>query len=272
MKKIALLIVMVLFLTSCNNAQENKGVHTDDNSPKIEVVTSIIPLASIANYIGGDYVDTISLIPAGVSPHGFDLKPNQMIELEKSDLIISLGFDHIDGFLDKVIEGKNVLIASDNITLMEGSDSHDHEYHEDEHHEDEDEDHEDEGHEDDTHVWTSSVNALIIAINITEKLTELSPENKTYFEGNYLKFENELTEIKQGFLDRTTTKTQKEFIVFHDAYNYFFDELSIDSQKKLVFQTNVLSDPNSAEMKELIDEIDIHGVNIAFKEPQFNDK
>jgi len=50
-------------------------------------------------------------------------------------------------------------------------------------------------------------------------------------------------------------KKQADFIVFHDAYNYLFKELNIDNTKKHIFRSNVLSDPNSNDIKELIDKI-----------------
>lgn len=286
MKKLFILFTLLFTLISCNtekeisnNTQTNNVTEITENSDrkeeKLKIITSIIPLASIANYIGGEYVEVKSLLPAWVSPHGFDLKPNQMIDIEKSDLILSLWYDHIDGFLDKAIQWKNALITTNGIEIMEWSDDHDHD-HEDEHSEEDHDEHEDENHDEDEHefdphVWTSAENALMIAKSIENKLSELQPKNTYKFAENYTNLENELLSMKQNFLNSVAWKTQAEFIVFHDAYSYLFAELSIDNSKKLVFRTNVLSDPNSAEMKEIIDEITIHWVNNIYKEPQFSD-
>lgn len=281
MKKIFIFIAMIFALVSCNNEKTLVSLEENDSktSDKLEITTSIIPLASIANYIGWDYVEATSLVPVWVSAHGFDLKASQMVDIEKSDLIVYLGLEHIDWFLDKAIADKNVLIASYGIELIEWSEDHEHEgedemdnehdEHEDE--EDHEEEHEHDEHESDPHVWTSAFNALVIAKNIENKLIELNPENKDIFETNYKNFETELSSVKQSFFDSILDKTQDEFVVFHDAYNYLFNELNIDSSKKLVFRTSVLSDPSSAEMKELIDEITENWVKVIFKEPQFND-
>ncbi len=322
MKKISLFIILVLsfLLVSCNNQNtkqiSQKNTNIEKQAEKLQITTSIIPLASITNYIGWDYVEAKSLVPAWVSPHGFDLKPSQMIQIQESYLILSLGYDHIDWFLDKALEDKNVLITTKWIEMIEWSDDHHH--HEDEHHEDEhhdEENHEDKNHDEenhleknykkhsethdddhhweehnendykdehqddhyenwhelDPHVWTSAENALLIAKNIESKLSEIQPQNSNYFSNNYESLEKELLWIKQSFLDRISWKTQSEFIVFHDAYSYLFSELNIDSSKKLVFRTNVLSDPNSLEMKEIIDEITKHWVKNFYKEPQFKD-
>ncbi|NDK08585.1 zinc ABC transporter solute-binding protein [Candidatus Gracilibacteria bacterium] len=268
MKKIIVFIIVSLFLFSCADSKKDdvvKGAGKDIR--KIQVETSIIPLASLVNYIGGDFVEVNSLVPAGVSPHGFDLKPEQMVQIDKADLIVYLNLEHIDGFLNKAIEKKDKLVVSKGIKLIEGA-PHEHEEEGEKHEQDE---HEEEAHSVDPHIWTSSVNALIIAEKIKNKLIELSPENKVYFDNNYTTLKGQLKLAKTDFLAATKGKKAKEFIVFHDAYNYLFTELGIDSKSKIVFQKSVLSDPNSSEMKELVDEIKLHSIKTAFSEPQFSD-
>lgn len=238
----------------------------------IKVETSIIPLGSLTNYIGGDFVEVNSIVPAGVSPHGYDLKPEQMVDIAESDLVIYLDLEHIDGFLDKAISNKDKLVVSKWIELIEWAEhSHeDEEWVEEELHE-EDEHHEEEGHSVDPHIWNGTKNAIIIAEKITKKLSDLSPENKVYFENNLASLKVELEKVKNDFLVKINGKNQSEFIIFHDAYNYLFDDLWIDSSKRVVFQKSVLNDPNGAEMKELIDEIKLHWVKVAYKEPQLSD-
>lgn len=266
MKKLFVLLMLTFALVSCNNAENNgeEAVKSEENSAKIKVTTSIVPLASIANYIGGEFVEAKALVPAWVSPHGFDLKPNQIVSIEKSDLVVYLNMDHIDGFLNKSLEWKNnVLAVSKWIELLE-SEAHDHgeEWHEDEH--------EHEEHSTDPHIWGSSENAYIIAKHILDELIKLNPENKSNFEANFKSFKNELDDAKSEFNKDIEWKIQGNFIVFHDAYNYLFAELNIDNNKKHVFRTSELSDPNSAEMKFLIDEINQLGIKIIFREPQLN--
>ncbi len=270
MKKIMILFIAFFMLFSCTK-QDNQIINKEEIDSKIRIQTSIIPLASITNYIGGDFVEVNSLVPAWVSPHGYDLKPVQMIEIEKSDLIIYLNLDHIDAFLNKVISNKDKLVVSEWIELIEWVEhNHEEEWHEDEHH-DEEENHTEEIHSVDPHIWNGSINALIIAEKITEKLSNLNPENKAYYDNNLVSLKTELENIKNDFLSKTNSKKQSEFIIFHDAYNYLFDDLWIDSSKRIIFQKSVLDDPNSNEMKELIDEVKLHWVKIAYKEPQLND-
>lgn len=267
MKKIIILLISLFFVFSCINNNWNNTLESEKvKNKKLNISTSIVPIASITNYIAWDFADVKSIIPAWVSPHWFDLKASQMIDIEKSDLVIFLWLDHIDNFLNKVLENKRNIRVFQDIELLE-SKKH---IHEDKNYEEEHEE-EKEVHSVDPHVWTSSINALKIALKIKEELTILMPENKDYFENNYINFKKELENVKNDFLSKVSFKKISEFIVFHDAYNYLFDELSIDNNYKLVFMKSVLSDPSSLEMKELIDEINIHWVNKVFIEPQFKD-
>lgn len=270
MKKITILFIAFFMLFSCTK-QDNQIINKEEVNSKIKIQTSIIPLASLTNYIGGDFVEINSLVPAWVSPHGYDLKPAQMIDIEKSDLIIYLNLDHIDAFLNKAISNKDKLVVSEWIELIKWVEhSHEEKWHEDEYH-DEEENHTEETHSVDPHIWNGAKNAIIIAEKITTKLSELSPDNKSYFENNLASLKDELEKVKNDFLIKTNGKNQSEFIIFHDAYNYLFDDLWIDSSKRVIFQKSVLDNPNSNEMKELIDEIKLHWVKVAYKEPQLSD-
>lgn len=269
MKKFIIFIFASLFLFSCSWENMNQEILPEESkvntqkSEQINVITSIVPIASIANYIWWDKVLVNSLVPAWVSPHGFDMKAEQMIELENSDLVISVWLEHIDWFLDKAIWNKNILKVSEGIELLEWSeDSHENE----EWHEEENEE-----HSLDPHTWTSWENAKIIAWKIKDELSNISPENKEIFEENYENFMSEIDKTINDFKSDINWKTQNNFIIFHDAYNYLFNEIWLDETKKHVFQSNVLSDPSSSEMKELTDEINELNIKTAYKEPQLND-
>lgn len=274
---VVFIIIIIWIVWYIKFEVQNNDIYIETNSWNIvkyndilKIQTSITPIASITNYIAWDFAEVSSIIPAWVSPHWYDLKPEQMVNISKSDLVIYLNFDEIDAFLNKILKDKDKLIVSDWIDLYEWEE-HNHE--EDNHEEENPEEHSDEEeiHSVDPHIWTSSINAIVIAEKIKNKLIELDPENKIYFENNLISFKKELQTAKNNFLSNTKNKNQIKFIIFHDAYNYLFNDVNIDSNKKLVFQENILAWPSSSKMKELIDEIKLHWVKIAFREPQLND-
>lgn len=291
MKKLFIVFISLFLLFSCNNTAEKTNtsekaevVKNEVNKEELKIISPIIPISSIINYIWWDYVSVENIVWAGVSPHTFSLSIAQMTKIEKSDLVINLWLEHIDWFLDKAIAWKDILKLSEWINMIDLSeeDEHDHEEdnheddeHKDEHNDhDEEEHHEEEGHDEhweekDPHVWNSFDNSKILAEKISKKLTELKPEYKDAFEENLLSFNKELDDLKNNFEEKVKWKKETKFIIFHNAYNYLFRDLGIDEENKLVFRKNVLSEPNSAEMKDLIDEIKKHNIKVAFVEPQY---
>jgi ABC-type Zn uptake system ZnuABC Zn-binding protein ZnuA len=63
MKKIIVLISMIFVLFSCTNKLEETNI-VENEANKIKIMTSIVPLASIVNYIGLDFVEAESVVPA----------------------------------------------------------------------------------------------------------------------------------------------------------------------------------------------------------------
>lgn len=224
---------------------------------KIKVVTSIVPLASIANAVWWEHVEVISVIPAWVSPHNFDLAPKQVIDIDNSDVVIHIWLEHVDGFLKKAMWEKRNLAVSEWFWLIE-SKPHGHEEHDD---------HE---HEKDPHIWVSPSNAIFIAEKIKNELTKLNWDFSEEFEENYVKFRRGIQKVISEFRNKTYWKTTKHFIVLHDAYSYLFNELWIDNEKKIVFQKSIMNNPSSKELKEIIDNIKTHEINTIYTEPQFN--
>jgi len=84
-------------------------------------------------------------------------------------------------------------------------------------------------------------------------------------------FKTDLEGIYNDFGKNTDGKSPKEFIVFHDAYNYMMQSANININLKVPFSENVLHETGTAHMAELIEEIELHGIKNMFSEPQFSD-
>ena len=295
MKKALLFLFLPLVLASCGTtapSENPENTVSQTSNEKLLVTASIIPLASVINTIGGDAVEVNTIVPAGVSPHGFDLSAKQMVTIEDSQRIFLVWLEHIDGFLESASDAQKQIHLADGIELLEASEHEDHDTHGDEHtdehdiHEDEHEQHDDghtdehDEHEDehggdihnaDPHVWLGKDNIIVIAQKIRDELSLLLPEQSAMFEENTQTFIADLEKLYSDFETQTSGKTAKEFIVFHDAYNYLMQSVGMDMNLKVPFSQNVLHEAGTAHMVELIEEIELHGITHVFREPQFSD-
>jgi len=335
MKKYIIALCAIVILSSCQN-QGDTTTNSDAISKNQEVLTissSIIPISSVINMVGWGFVDVNTIIPAGVSPHWFDISPRDLVTLEKSDITFLIGLEQIDGFLEKPLEGKRHVELAEWMELLEAT-GHNHSEHDDEHHDEEHEhdeyvediytgwnqeihgahdegeehhhdDHSDEEHEDhehdedkhddehehdehsdkehkgeedhhdehsvDAHVWLGKDNIIMIAKKIRDELSDILPEQAEYFSANVEVFTADIENIYTTFKEDNEWKTPREFIVFHDAYNYMMQSAGIDINLKVPFSENVLHQTGTAHMAELIEEIELHWVQNIFTEPQFSD-
>lgn len=276
--KIILVLFLATFIVSCAEKNSTKTENTTWTSTivenkKIKIVSSINPITSIVNYIWWEEVESENIVPAWVSPHHFELTPQNLVALENAQIVFSIWLEHIDWFLDKN-ENKNKVKLSEWIELLEATE-HNHEEHHDEHHDEhkhEKEWHEEESHDKDPHIWLSEKNLKIISEKIANKLSETKPEKKEIFQKNKEKFDEEIKNIFENFRKENKGKNPNEFIVFHDAYNYLLQSLEIPENKKIVFNENISAEIDASHLKELLDEIKIHNIKIIFKEPQFSSK
>ncbi|USS39999.1 zinc ABC transporter substrate-binding protein [Thermococcus aggregans] len=80
MKKMATLLFMLILISPLTLAQE-----------KPLVVTSIAPVAEILKEAFGGTVQVEYLVPLGVDPHQYQLTPEQIEELQRADVIVTIG-------------------------------------------------------------------------------------------------------------------------------------------------------------------------------------
>jgi zinc transport system substrate-binding protein len=273
-----------------------------------KVVVSIKPLHSLVAGVMENVGEPELLLNGTVSPHDYNLKPSQAQGLQDADLVIWVG-EGLETFLIKPIGNLNSASKALEVTEIEGltlhkfreigehndhakhDDHDDHDDHEDHAKHDDHDDHEDhakheehEEHEEhaghdghnhdvdgsDPHVWLDIDNAIRITKNVAERLSTIDPENKTQYEKNASKVAEKLNSLKASISSKLQNASRKNYIVFHDAYQYF------EKQFDLTVPTPVTIHPEiplgAARIKELQGDIAEHEISCLFSEPQFSPK
>ena len=78
------LIAVLLFASGCQR----------EHDTRISVVASTTMIEAVVMEVGGTTVDVQALVPGGMCPGHFDIKPRQMQEIERSDLFLYHGWEH----------------------------------------------------------------------------------------------------------------------------------------------------------------------------------
>nr|WP_245680794.1 zinc ABC transporter substrate-binding protein [Veronia pacifica] len=141
-----------------------------------------------------------------------------------------------------------------------------HAKHDDDHHGDGHEGHNHEG--EDPHAWLDPVNAKVWVKKISEELIEHDPKNKAAYESNTEKTLARLDRIIAN-IDQETKKLDKvNFIVFHDAYQYFERRFGVEASGAI--SIGDAQDPSPARVAEIRDLVKKLNITCVFSEPQYN--
>lgn len=240
----------------------------------INTVVSILPEQTFVKAIGGDKVNVSLMVQPGNSPHTYEPKPSQMIDITKADLYFAIGVEFEDVWLPKFknLNSKmQVIDLTDKITKIKmqrsnanndtklkctSEDHGDHAHH---------------GHDhggDDPHIWTSPDNVKIIAQNIYSTLVKNDTKNKAFYKNNLEIFlaSIEQTDKEVSHILSTLQKSRK-FMVFHPSWGYFaktynLEQVAVEVEGK---------EPKPRELIHLLKEAKKEKVQAIFTQPEFSD-
>jgi zinc transport system substrate-binding protein len=205
------------------------------------IATSFYPLAFALETIT-EGVAKITNIGEGRDPHDVQLSTQDILTLQKADLVVLQGVD-LEPWGDDIAhqlrrEDVPVVLATRGLSLREGG-HHDHgegredNHAEEEHHADEDRGHggedehagEEHGEEHthgafDPHTWLDPVLFGQSVVELTRALISIDPENAELYEERSAALQAELAAIDAAYTDRLATCSLNEVITSHDAFGY----------------------------------------------------
>ena len=154
-----------------------------------------------------------------------------------------------------------------------GHHEHDHDEEQTDGHEHEHEQHGDtpgDYNSSDMHVWLDMENAVRIVQFIARKLGAVNPAGRGMYEANAAAFAVRAAEVDAQLRDRLAAVTERPFIVFHDAYQYFERRYGLTAVGSIAAHPGR---PLSVHaVRQLRDKIKHSGAVCVFREPQFSDK
>jgi len=232
----------------------------------INAVVSILPAQTFVKTIGGDKVTVSLMVQPGNSPHTYEPKPSQMVEIAKADLYFAIDVEFEEVWLPKfqnLNPKMQVVDLADNITKIQ---MQKHQCEAEEEKEVHHSEHEHEGQ--DPHIWTDPANVKIIAQNIYNALIKKDPTNTTYYKRNLDLFLASIDETDRQIIDILSSLGDgKKFMVFHPSWAYFakaynLTQIAVEVEGK---------EPKPKELIHLLEEAKEEKVKAIFTQPEFSD-
>lgn len=204
MKKIILVVLALsLLLSAC--ATETGG-NTDGT---LNIVTTTGMIADITKNVGGEYVEVIALMGAGVDPHLYKASEGDVRRLQEADLIFYSGL-HLEAQMGEVLEKMNdfgirTVAVTDKIdrTTLLANPQYPDQY--------------------DPHVWFDVTMWMKATEQVQETLSEIDPSHTSAYEANATAYLAQLEELHQYVLSQAETVPAEKRVIItaHDAFNYF---------------------------------------------------
>ena len=129
-------------------------------------------------------------------------------------------------------------------------------------------DHDHAGGTHDPHAWLDPSNAAVWLENIAEQLSQADPQNADVYAANAAAGIADLAQLETDVNALLAPVRDRNFIVFHDAYQYF--ENAFDLRATGAISISDASKPGPARIQQIQDRVVEANVTCVLAEPQFN--
>ncbi len=223
------------FFAGCGGAVD-QGVAPEDRRPMVVATTTIV--ADLVLQVGGDAVEVVSLMGAGVDPHVYKPSAGDVRRMAGAGIVFFSGL-HLEGKMGEVLEqmdgrGIRTIAVSDCIeeeqlivTSSQGAGGHD------------------------PHVWFDVALWRSAMKCVEDGLAEIDPEHAADFRRRAADYGDELDALDREIADRLSTipPEQRVLVTAHDAFSYFGRAYGLEVRGLLGVST--ASEAGAADVKEL---------------------
>ena len=193
---------------------------------KSNVVTTTEDLAAIAREVGGDRITVEAIARGYQDPHFVEAKPSFILKLQKADVLVVIGRDMeigwlppliqqsrnariqvgADGYLDASARARILEIPQGQITRAMG-DVHP---------------------LGNPHYWLDPENGKAIARGIADKLEQLRPADRAFFEQRFNDFSTRLTEAEKRWTAMMAPYKGTKVVTYHRSFPNFAERFGLD--------------------------------------------
>jgi len=256
MKKHVVLLVAALMLAPV--AARAQG--------KLNVMTTTEDLAAIGREIGGDHATVEAMARGYQDPHFVEAKPSFILKLQKADVLVVVGRELEIGWLPPLIQqsrnskiqpgSAGYLDASQQATILEVptgqvtramGDVHP---------------------LGNPHYWMDPENGKRIAKEIADKLAELRPNDKAYFQQKLTDFTTRLDAAEKRWLAQMAPYKGTKVVTYHRSFPNFSERFGLDIIGYVEPKPGI--PPSPQHTLDLINEMKRQNVKVMMIEPYFD--
>lgn len=248
---VALACLVAATALACSDDEE--GPAPGDES-KLRVVTTVSPITSLVENIGGTRIRLEGIVPEGVNSHTFDPAPSLARLLSEADLIVLNGLFLEEPSLKMAEANKRegaVILSLGDEAVARDEWVFDFSFPES-------------GGRPNPHLWTSPVLALKYAELVREQLVFLDPPNAAYYDENFRTLKERLEDLDRRIEISvgTVPPENRKLLTYHDSFPMFAKRYGLEVIGAV--QPSDFAEPSAREVARLIDQVKETGVPAIF--------
>ncbi len=233
---------------------------------KLNVVTSTTDLASLAQEVGGDRVNVTSIARGYQDPHFVEAKPSFLLQLQKADLLITVGLQLEIGWLPPLVTqcrnpkiqpgapgyfdssqfAEILEIPTTQVTRAMG-DVHP---------------------LGNPHYWLNPQNGLRIAQGIAQKFSQMSPGDAAYFAERLKSFQQRIVDAEKRWDEQMKPYRGRKVVTYHRSWPNLASRFGLNVVDYVEPRAGI--PPSPAHLVELIALMKRENVKVIFVEPYFD--
>jgi zinc/manganese transport system substrate-binding protein len=233
---------------------------------KLNVIATTEDLASIGREIGGDRISIESIARGYQDPHFVEAKPSFILKLQKADLLIVVGRELEigwlpplitqsrnskiqpggDGYLDASLQVEILEVPTGQITRAMG-DVHP---------------------LGNPHYWLDPENGKRIGKEIADKLSQLRPNDRAFFQQQLAGFSSRIDEGEKRWLAMMAPYKGTKVVTYHRSFPNFAKRFGLDIIGYVEPRPGI--PPTPQHTLDLINEMKRQNVKIVMVEPYFD--
>lgn len=239
-----MLLVAALALVACSSSGDSEDSQSG-SADMLRVVSTISPITSLVENIGGPRIRLDGIVPEGVNSHTFEPAPSVARVISQADLIVLNGLFLEEPSLEMARANKKpdavILTLGDN-ALTRAEWVFDFSFPESD------------GHPN-PHLWTSPILALKYAELIRDELATLDPNNASYYAANYEKLKARIEDLDRRIAEvvETIPPENRKLLTYHDSFPFFASRYGMEIVGAV--QPSDFTEPSAREVANLIDQI-----------------
>ena len=246
-------IAAAILLSACGGSQENE-------SGLLRVVTTVSPITSIVENVGGTRIRLEGIVPEGVNSHTFEPVPATAKLLADADLIVLNGLFLEEPTLEMAEANKRsdtVILSLGERTVSQEEWQFDFSFPESQ-------------GQPNPHLWPDPLLALKYAELVRDQLAGLDPANSDYYDGNFQAFKARIEELDGAIAAAVATVPlgNRQLLTYHDSWAYFANRYGMEVVGAV--QPSDFSEPSARDVARLIDQVRDLGIPAVFGSEVFS--